>query len=187
MRSLRHLLAVVWLLLLAVQTPLVSSRLTGDHSNGDEHNDRKLLPAQAKIPGSYIVLFDDSVDNVSNKAAEVLASVGNNGNGNGNGPPFIEYVYENAVKGMNVRNLPPQAIEAIFQDAQVLSVEEDGEVHAIQVLPWGLDRIDEPNLDLDNSYECAISGTNNGVGVTIFIIDTGEYSTWLHNTTLVAV
>ena len=54
----------------------------------------------------------------------------------------------------------------------VAYVEQVSVVRAIQQSPatWGIDRIDQRNLPLDNSYD---PGAANGTGVTVYVIDTG--------------
>ena len=88
---------------------------------------------------------------------------------------------QHGIKGFNVRNLPPQALTAIFGDEAVVFVEEDGEVNAIQAAPasWGLDRIDEPDLPLDGLFNNCQGG---GAGVNIYIIDTGTLLSYGYHT-----
>ncbi|MCX2971945.1 MULTISPECIES: S8 family serine peptidase, partial [Streptomyces] len=58
-------------------------------------------------------------------------------------------------------------------DPAVAAVEQDQKVSLAATQPnptWGLDRIDQPNLPLSNSYTYPDSA---GDGVTAYIIDTG--------------
>lgn len=65
---------------------------------------------------------------------------------------------------------------ALAADPSVAYVEEDTPVHAtgVQANPtYGLDRIDQPSLPLDNKY----TFPNEGAGSTVFVIDTGINTT----------
>lgn len=116
------------------------------------------------VPGRYIVVFKENasidVDAESNRL---------NREHGGN----LEFVYKHTIKGFAVSNLPEKAIEAIKRNPNVAYVEQDQEVNAIAIQnptpSWGLDRIDQLSLPLDQSY----TYTNGGLGVKAYIIDTG--------------
>jgi subtilisin family serine protease len=84
----------------------------------------------------------------------------------------VDRVYQHALLGFAVR-MPEAAARLLSLDDRVAFVEEDGLVHALatQSNPpsWGLDRIDQRNLPLNQSYTYNFDGT----GVTAYIIDTG--------------
>ncbi|XP_070545650.1 extracellular serine proteinase-like [Ptychodera flava] len=65
--------------------------------------------------------------------------------------------------------VPGDAVEILRWLDEVEFVEEDEQVHAVDV-PWGLDRIDQSDLPLDNVFE---SPLGDGHGVKIFVVDTG--------------
>lgn len=119
-------------------------------SNGD-------LTAQV-VPGEYIVVLNDNVGDVMGAAvtsgAEVMAT------------------WDKALRGYAVRATPEQ-LRAIRADARVKFVEPNGRVHisATQTPTpsWGLDRIDQLNLPLNNSF----TYPSTAAGVHVYTIDTG--------------
>ncbi len=83
----------------------------------------------------------------------------------------LRHVYQHALKGFAVAMTPQQA-EMLAKDPRVAYVEEDGVVQAIATQnnpTWGLDRIDQRNLPLSNSYTYNTTASN----VRAYIIDTG--------------
>ena len=116
-----------------------------------------------KIPGEYIVVFnDDAINSAESAAIELsaahLATVGD--------------IWEDALRGAVFRMSERQAIK-LAEDPRVRFVEENGLVtgEAFQFNPpsWGLDRIDQRNLPLDNTY----GFTATGGCVRVYIIDSG--------------
>ena len=84
----------------------------------------------------------------------------------------IGFVYSAALRGFSVA-MTPQAARRLAADPAVAYVEQDSVVHAIAtqspVPSWGLDRIDQRNLPLNNSYTYPNTASN----VHAYIIDTG--------------
>lgn len=76
-----------------------------------------------------------------------------------------------------IADMSPSQAALLRKSTKVLWVEEDkGVKNQTVVSPpgsWGLDRIDETTLPLDNRYEFA----TNGSGVTAYVVDTGILST----------
>jgi len=72
-------------------------------------------------------------------------------------------------------NLDERGLDNVLHNPMVESVVEDGYVKLDQVGSWGLDRIDDKDLPLDNTYNPTFG--NNGEGVTAYIIDTGVLHT----------
>jgi subtilisin family serine protease len=84
----------------------------------------------------------------------------------------VRYVYR-ATRGFAIQ-LPRAAAQALTRDPRVAFVEEDGIVYpaAVQKSPpsWGLDRIDERDLPLDDRYRYSTSGHRI---VNIHVVDSG--------------
>ena len=83
----------------------------------------------------------------------------------------VKDVYHHALKGY-VATFKGTGAADVARDPRVAFVELDREVHATQTtpdVPWGLDRIDQRALPLNDSF----LPPKTGVGVTAYIIDTG--------------
>ena len=100
-----------------------------------------------------------------------------------NAPPGLErqlgsaqggvlYTYETALRGFAFKG-SQQAADALARNPFVAYVEQDrvATLHATQTDPkaWGIDRIDQRDLPLSDSY----TYDNDGSGVNIYILDTG--------------
>ncbi len=123
--------------------------------------------AQSKpIPGRYIVVFWDSVTNPAAEAANLMRASGGQ----------LHHTYGSALKGF-AASLPDAALQGIRNNPNVNYIEQDQTVslNTQESTPhqhsatWGLDRIDQSGLSLNNQY----SFNYTGAGVNAFIIDTG--------------
>ena len=121
----------------------------------------------AGVSSDYIVLYD-SGSGLSQKVASEEAR-GND----------VQDVFRSAVKGY-VASLDSADVARLRAQDGVLLVEKDKPVEALSAGPrsglassWGLDRIDQRTLPLNSQ----ISTSQNGFGVTAYIIDTGILAT----------
>ncbi len=125
-----------------------------------------LAPAGAQAAGSesdYIVLYKSGA-NLTQKVQSEEAR-GND----------VQDVFRSAVKGF-VAPLDAADVRRLRARSDVLLVEKDKPVRALSAGPrsglaasWGLDRIDQRTLPLNSQ----ISTSENGFGITAYIIDTG--------------
>ncbi len=114
------------------------------------------------IPGRYIVVFKPGTP-----AADVNAAAEQARGGGGQ----VDFVYESALVGF-AGQLPEQALFGLSHNPNIEFIEAD-QVITIDTTQspatWGLDRIDQRNLPLNNSYTYNVTGA----GVKAYIIDTG--------------
>ncbi|MDX2559594.1 S8 family peptidase [Streptomyces sp. TX20-6-3] len=119
--------------------------------------------AEGTIPGSYIVTLDESAQAETAKGRAVAARFG----------AKIKRTYTSAVNGYSVELSEAQA-RKLAADPAVTSVVQNRvfTVDGTQPSPpsWGLDRIDQKALPLNQSYTYPDTA---GQGVTAYIIDTG--------------
>jgi subtilisin family serine protease len=120
------------------------------------------------IEGEYIVVLKASAG--ARSMSDARAAATDNGG-------TVRHVYDAALKGYSA-TLPSKALRAVRNNPNVAYVEADQtmSVDATQSpATWGLDRVDQRNLPLNNSYTYNATGS----GVTAYIIDTGILSS--HN------
>ncbi|WP_200242502.1 S8 family serine peptidase [Lamprobacter modestohalophilus] len=149
----------------------------GDHQKGPDAT-ASVRQVKRPLPDQYIVLYKpEAVDPGRRRSAiQVQSAVGalNQGLASQYGGQ-IRAQWSRAVQGMAVR-LNAAAAARLARDSRVLLVEEDGVVTASALqspVTWGLDRIDQRNLPLNNSYAYTADGST----VTAYIIDTGIRTT----------
>jgi subtilisin family serine protease len=115
---------------------------------------------------SYIVVFkSNAVQNVPAAAQEIAADHGG----------AVSFVYQHALEGFAVQ-IPAGRAKALAQDPRVAYVEADQAVEAFGTqspATWGLDRIDQRNFPLNNTYNY----NQTGAGVHAYVIDTGVRGT----------
>lgn len=112
-----------------------------------------------KVPGNYIVTYKDGA-----RATATVTSLST----------APDFVYTDALNGF-AGKLTADELKRLQSDPNVERIEEDGYAHIAATQtnpPWGLDRIDQRNLPLSNTY----TYTRTGTGVYAYIIDTGIYT-----------
>ena len=125
--------------------------------------------AGAVVDDSYIVVLKDS-DVAKAEVKSAASSLVNTYGGD------VRHSYDTAVRGFSASMSASEAAQ-LEADPSVAYVEQNRVVTASEtqspVPSWGLDRIDQADLPLDDSYTYASSGT----GVTAYIVDTGILTT----------
>ncbi|RZS30341.1 subtilisin family serine protease [Herbihabitans rhizosphaerae] len=115
------------------------------------------------IPGSYIVAMKGE----TSKDAGVRAAVGTQASSlAGKYGGKLGLVYSTAFRGFAVNMSEAQA-KRLAADPAVEYVEQNATVRVEET--WGLDRVDQRDLPLSNSY----TAPNDGAGATAYIVDTG--------------
>lgn len=138
-----------------------------DHQDQEPRKGGKFRRTEKKIKDQYIVVLNDDLlgQGVDAVAHEMSAIHGGN----------IKHIYKNSINGFSVK-LSEHAAITLSNDPRVQWVEEDGKAHSMQFTPesvqnappWGLDRIDQRNIPLNNKYKYNYTGT----GVNVYVFDT---------------
>ncbi|MGZ3146795.1 S8 family peptidase [Lentzea chajnantorensis] len=88
----------------------------------------------------------------------------------------VRDVWQHALNGFSVNMTAKQAAR-LAADPRVAYVQQDAQVHMLDVQQnppsWGLDRVDQRDLPLSNSYQYDTTASN----VTAYVIDTGVRTT----------
>jgi aqualysin 1 len=153
-----------WILLAVIAVGVAASAFLAPSTIQGHRS--KLRKAAQPIPNRYIVVLDTpalrSQEATAERSAGRLAS---------RYRATVDKVYNHALNGFSAE-MTPEAAEEMSNDPDVLFVEEDSfiSVNATQMnAPWGLDRVDQRNVPLNNAYSYAKTGS----GVHVYVIDTG--------------
>jgi subtilisin family serine protease len=120
------------------------------------------------VPGQYIVVLKASAAGATARSAVGAAAEQRGGT--------VVARYSRVLNGFAAR-LPAAALAAVRADPAVAYVEPDSVIEGAtdQTNPpsWGLDRIDQRTLPLNNLYRY----DSTGVGATVFVVDSGIRAT----------
>jgi subtilisin family serine protease len=114
------------------------------------------------VPDRYIVVFKPTVRDVPGEARRQVTAAGGQ----------LHLTYARVIKGY-AATLPPAGLDAVRRAPFVHYVEQDQRVYGTETQSpppsWGLDRVDQRDLPLSNSY----TYLSTGAGVRVYILDTG--------------
>jgi subtilisin family serine protease len=136
----------------------------GDDNRSTEGG--RVVESRDPVAGKYIVTLRETSVPIADLAAQLTQRHGGR----------VERVFTRALQGFAVALTDEQA-RALAQDQLVASIEQDRYVHALDTQapspPWGLDRIDQRDLPLDDSYSYDTAGAN----VHVYVLDSGIRTT----------
>jgi subtilisin family serine protease len=126
----------------------------------------RVIPHPDPVADHYIVTLSASVagpqgPSVAEAAQSLAAEYGGQ----------VTFVYQHALQGFAVR-LSEEKAESLAKDGRVATVEQDARADLSGVqspATWGLDRVDQRYLPLNNTYHYPYTGA----GVHVYIVDSG--------------
>jgi subtilisin family serine protease len=157
---------VVSTMMLALMPAFANPQDPRPGAGGDSDKFQRM--GKLALPGNYIVVLD--VD-AAGKSGDLFAAAKLSSDLAGAYGAQVDDVYAYALNGFSAQMTEEQAMK-LSADYRVKFVEEDSIMEATVTQtnpPWGLDRIGQRDLPLNNTY----SYTTTGSGVNVYIIDTG--------------
>jgi subtilisin family serine protease len=167
-RNLALLVLIVFSITALALMPALANQQDLKHADAGGSTDKFLRMGNSAIPGRYIVVLDlDAAGRTGDlfTAARITSDLTNTYGG------VATDIYAYALNGFSAEMSEEQALK-LSADPRVKFVEEDSVIEATTTQtnpPWGLDRIGQRDLPLNQSY----SYTRTGAGVNVYIIDTG--------------
>ncbi|MFA5837217.1 MAG: S8 family peptidase [Bellilinea sp.] len=151
-----------WLMLIVLVVALTNTQPSFAEGSGPRSAPIYGADSPDAIAGEYIVVFK------AGTAGEGVGRTIEQARGNG---ASVHFVYTTALTGF-AASLPEQALNGLVHNPNVEYIEVDQTVtiDGTQTpATWGLDRIDQHSLPLNNTY----TYNSTGAGVNAYIIDTG--------------
>jgi subtilisin family serine protease len=167
----KNLARAVWIIVCMTTLALVPARAQREAAGpAAQRGDRPKMHRTGinAIPQHYIVVMEADA---AGPAADVSASVARATEMSARFGAGLTHVYAHALNGFSAWMSDDRAL-ALSDDPGVKFVEEDQFMTATVTQlnpPWGLDRIGQRDLPLNQTY----SYTSTGSGVNVYIIDTG--------------
>ena len=147
--------------LLLASTALAVLLLCAGLAPAQETSTPRQGPPEGVIPGRYIVVLEEGVQEDPTAVAREHAQR--------HGAQVL-HTYQSAIKGYAAR-LPEGRLEELRSDGRVAYVERDQTAQATaQTLPWGIDKV-----DADASSTKAGNGSGAVSNVNAYVIDSGIY------------
>ncbi len=169
---------------MVMMTLLLSPALVVAHADVFNSGESRVaaLDSPDRIPGRYIAVLKKEVVEQMLRSGEVagpdaaVRAIGKELSDRHGGR--IDRHYAHALQGFAIQADSESVAESLTKDWRVAFVEADQEIRLSATqspAPWGLDRIDQRNLPLNNSFTYSNTGSN----VHAYIIDSGIRAT--HN------
>lgn len=165
------------------EKPISSPSITPDHSASTSIESKKFavrgISSTRRVAGQFIVVLKKSTmreyaqRTPSSAPSEFLGSAGLDFSTNYGGS--VTRVYGVALDGFVLSDLSDTQAQKLAMDPRVEYVEADlyGTLLQYQSSPrWGLDRIDQRSLPLNNGFFYP----NTGAGINVYVIDSGIYA-----------